>query len=590
MTVRAPIGQHAPRPSAHIPPPLPRTVAPVPPVPQRHAGPAWLQSQGPLGLIVAVLIALGYAWWLYGYPMLSGSSPFWWRDNADITQYLAGFNAYVHEPWHWPLLRLNSLNTPDGTLATFLDTVPLYAAILKLVHPGAGYWNPYGLWIALCFTLQGVGAWWICREARVRSWAALAALSLLLASFPALTFRIAHTSLMSQWMLVFALAIYLRSVRLGRVALGSWALLLVGGFYINIYLFVMASAIFAADVLRQWLLRPPYGLAVGRPAWRAPLLAPVIVYGLLFVSMWITMLPMPPGAGGREWGFGHYSMNLLAPLHGGMLLHFPNPTAHDGQGEGYNYLGVFLLALTAFVVKLRGQRDPAFWRRHGALLVTLVLLAAYALSNTVYLGNAQLFSLRLPHWIDGLTATFRSSGRFFWPVGYAIVVFTVLGAARHLRTAQAAMVLTAVVALQLWDLREHHERVRGAVAQAGGHAIDPARWNAFLGPDVKALQHYPPFRCSDSTPSKALLPVMAYAVQHGYPLSTGYIARASKPCDNHGAEIARLPANVAVAFEKQAYPHQQDAERMMGANATCTDMDIVFLCRRNGTNLIQNKP
>ncbi|MEF9930349.1 MAG: DUF6311 domain-containing protein [Massilia sp.] len=556
---------------------------------RRLAQSNWLGANGAAGLLLAAALGLGFAWWLYGYPMLRGSSPFWWRDNADITQYLAGFNAYVHEPWHWPLLRLNSLNTPDGTLATFLDTVPLYAAMLKLVHPGAGYWNPYGMWIALCFTLQGVGAWWICREARVRSWAALGALALLLASFPALTFRISHTSLMSQWLLVFALAVYLRSARLGRIALGSWALLLVGGFYINIYLFVMASAIFAADVLRQ-LLRAPSVPAVGRPAWRAPLLAPVIVYGLLFASMWITMLPLPPGAGGRDWGFGHYSMNLLAPLHGGALLQFPHPIAHDGQGEGYNYLGVFLLALTAFVVRLRGQRDPVFWRRHGALLAVLVLMALYAMSNVVYLGNAQLFSLNLPVSLEGVTATFRSSGRFFWPVGYAIVVFTVLGAARHLRWPQATVLLAAVAALQLWDLREHHDRVRATAAQAGGHAIDPARWDAFLGPGVKALQHYPPFRCGDTSASKALLPVMAYAVQHGYPLSTGYIARASKACDNHGAEIARLPASVAVAFEKRAYPLLQDAERMMGANATCTDMDIVYLCRRNGTNLIQNTP
>lgn len=588
MSTPAPDGTRATREAAHVRlerrTPAPGRAAPPPPaaLPARLA--RWLDANGPLGLALAMLLAIGYAWWLYSYPMLRGTAPFWWRDSADITQYLAGFNAYVHEPWRWPLLRLESLNTPDGTLATFLDTIPLYAMFLKLVHPGAGYWNPYGLWIALCFTLQGVGAWWLCREARVRNWAALAALALLLASFPALTFRISHTSLMSQWMLVFALAIYLRGSRLGRLALGPWTALLVGGFYINIYLFVMASAIFAADVLRD-LLRAPVTRATAARALAAPLL----VYGLLFATMWITMLPLPPGSGQREWGFGYFSMNLLAPLHGGRLLQFAHPVAHDGQGEGFNYLGIFVLGLALLSYKLHAWRDPGFWRRHGVLAAVLALLAMYSLSNIVWLGDNRLYSLELPPLFDGVTSALRSSGRFFWPVGYAAVIFAVLGAARHLGGLRAAAVLALVVALQLWDLKPQHAWVRATAGQHSEPVIDPARWQAFLGPDIKALHYYPPFRCG-ATSSPSLLPSMAYAVQHGYPLSTGYIARATKSCVNYGAEIARLPAHTAVIFDKQTYPQQADAERLMAPGAACADMQIVFLCRRGATPSDGNTP
>lgn len=305
----------------------------APPLPRR---PRWLGANGALGLVVATLLAFGFVCWLMPKQILNGTAPFWSHDHADITQYVAGFNAFVHEPWHWPLLRIDSLNTPQGTLATFVDVIPLYALVLKLVHPGRGYWNPYPLWIVLCFTLQDVGAWWICREAKVRNWAALAALALLLASFPALTTRTAQTSLMSQWMVVFALAAYLRSGRLGRIATGSWMALLVCGFYINIYLFAMASAIFAADVLRQ-SLRPQPTARLARKAAARALLAPLAVYGLLFATMWLTMLPLPPGAGKPEWGYGFYSMNLLAPLSGGQLLQFDHPIVHEGQGEGFNY-------------------------------------------------------------------------------------------------------------------------------------------------------------------------------------------------------------------------------------------------------------
>ncbi|AWG45900.1 hypothetical protein AM586_23805 [Massilia sp. WG5] len=529
---------------------------------------------------MAACLGLGFALWLYKYPMLRGTAPFWWREDADITQYLAGFNAFVHEPWHWPLLRIDSLNTPDGTLATFLDTIPLYAMFLKLVHPGAGYWNPYGLWIALCFALQGVGAWWICREARLRNWAALVALALLLAAFPALTRRIPHTSLMSQWLLLFGLAVYLRSGRLGRIATGSWVVLLNCAFYINIYLFAMTSALFAADVLRE-LLRTPYK----RSSIVRALLAPLAVYGVLFATMLVTMLPLPLGAGNGEWGFGYYSMNLLSPLNGGQLLHFEHPESQPGQGEGHNYLGIFLLSLTFFVYKLRQAHDCHFLRRHCALLGVLAVLTLYALSNRVYLGETLVYTLQLPQQLDGVTSTFRSSGRFFWPVGYAIVVFTVLGLVRHLKAGQAAAVLMVLLLLHFWDLQPHNDRVRAEIAQASGHSINAAQWEAFLGTKVRALHYYPPFHCAPTSPSAALLPTMAYAVRHGYSMSTGYIARAVKPCTGYAADIMNLPANTAVVFDKQVFTRQDAAEQLMGANATCADMQIVFLCRRDITNL-----
>lgn len=545
----------------------------------------WLGTQGPLGLALAAALGLGFAWWLYGFAMLHGTAPFWWREDADITQYLAGFNAFASDRWRWPLLRLETLNAPDGTLATFLDTVPLYALVLKVLAQGKGYWNPYGLWIALCFTLQGVGAWWICREARVRNWAVLVALTLLLVSFPALTMRIGHTSLMSQWLLLFALAAYLRSTRLERLASGAWIALVIGAFYINIYVFAMVSAIFAADVLRQ-LLRPPFGAASVARILAVPLAA----YGLLYLSMWATMLPLPVGSANPEWGFGYYSMNILAPLHGGRLLVFEPPVAHDGQGEGFNYLGIFLLALAFFVYKLYARRDPDVWRRNGALVGALLVLAMFSLSNLVHLGSVRLYVLSLPEWTAVVTSTFRASGRFFWPVGYAIVVFTVLGLARQLSARAATVVLALLLWLQFWDLQPHHAGVRATIQRPGKIAIDQARWEAFLGPTIKAMHYYPPFRCSDTPGTEALLPVMAYAVKHGYPFSTGYIARATKRCDNTAQTISQLPASTAIAFEKKSFPRLADAQALMGPAATCADMEIVFLCRRNdSTSPITNQ-
>ena len=537
---------------------------------------------GPLALLLAALVALALAHYIFTTPFMRGLTPFWHQQDNDLAQYLAGFNAFVHEPWHWPLLRLTSVNAPDGTLVTFLDAIPLYALLLKLWQhgPDLPFRNPYALWLNACYLLQGAGAWWICREARTRSWIALAAMTVLLATFPPLTFRINHTSLMSQWLLLFGLAAYLRSQRLGRLASGSWIALLLIAFYINIYLFFMLALLFAADLLRQ--------LQQGQ--LRRALATGTAAVVLLGGSLLLTMLPLKGDAGGGEWGFGYYSMNLLGPFAGGRLLQFPHPQANDGQGEGYAYVGIFLLMAVAYACTLRRRLDPAFWQRHRALTVVLIFMTCFALSNIVFLGTEELFRVNLPEWTAKLTSTFRSSGRFFWPVGYVLTAFAVVSLVRLLPPMRAALLLVLLVALQQYDLAPTRLRAREAVSVGAVERLHDAVWSGFFGPEVKDLQVYPPFGCGHGQPTQTVLPTMVYAVQHGMTISTGYIARVKRPCDNYAAEIAahRSPAS-AFVFLKDDFPDRSAAEALLGgaSAAQCIEADFAWLCQR--TAAMENK-
>lgn len=536
------------------------------------------------GLLLSVLLSLSFACWLYSLRFLRGHGPFWQSQNSDITQYLAGFNAFVREPWQWPLLHISSINWPAGTLATFVDTVPLFALVLKLTHraPLDGLLNPYGRWVAICYLLQGAGAWWICREAKLKSWVGLAALTLLLASFPALSYRIHHTSLMSQWILLFGFAIYLRGSRLGRIAFGPWIALVVCAFYINIYLFSMLSALFVADVVRH--LRPG--------CWRAALLAPLAAYGLLGLSLFATMLPLAATAGAPEWGFGFYSMNLLAPFAGGALLSWPHAIAQSGQGEGFNYLGIFLIALAVYALRLRGRADPGFWSRHHALLAVLMILALYALSNVVYLGEAQVLTWWMPEWAPMITGQLRASGRFFWPVGYATVIFTVLTIGRHAGRWRAPLLLALLTGLQLWDLGPHHDRIQASLQQPSPALVDEARWNAFLGSSTDTLYFYPSFRCGKHPANDTMLPTMLYAAKHKLNLSTGYVARVAKPCGGMAAEIAGANSpSAAFVFVRSEFTGRDEVQRLLGgpAAATCIDADFAFLCKRAGPGSREKK-
>lgn len=539
---------------------------------RRSRGAALLRPDGPAGLLLAAAIALLYAAWIYPPGFLQGNAPYWLQLDHDVTQYIAGFNAYAREAWHWPLFRIESLNAPEGTLSTFVDAIPLYALLLKLVAGGAEapFWNPYGLWIGLCYVLQGAGAWWLCREAGLRSWASLACMAFLLASFPALGFRVTHVSLLSQWMLVFAFALYVRSARRATLSWLGWTLLVPFAFYTNIYLVVMVCLVFGADWLRHaWHDR-----------WLRALRNLVLPFALLGVSLFATMLPMAAGSGEKEWGFGFYAMNLLAPLAGGQLLPLDAALAKDGHGEGYNYLGLAVLLAFPLMLAWRLARDPRFVLRHLPLLLVLLLAFGYALSNEIYIGKQAAYQWIVPEWMVPITSQLRASGRFFWPAGYAIVIFTVIALHRRAPAAWRPLLLGAVLAVQAWDLGPAHAILRAKSSTTSAPPLDFAAWDRALGAGVKALNVYPPFRCGKAAPHQTLLPLMYYAAERKLAMSTGYMARTARPCDNYAQDIAARPvAGAAYVFAQADFADEGAVHQLFGARAVaCRPVDFAWVC------------
>src|SRR5690554_5440160 len=87
------------------------------------------------GLVVAFLITFAFVNMVFPVGFLSGTAGFWQTQVDDITQYIAGFNAYFSEPWHYPLFKIESLDYPRSTRTTFVDAIPIYALLLKVLVP-----------------------------------------------------------------------------------------------------------------------------------------------------------------------------------------------------------------------------------------------------------------------------------------------------------------------------------------------------------------------------------------------------------------------------------------------------------------------
>jgi hypothetical protein len=231
-------------------------------------------------------------------------------------------------------------------------------------------------------------------------------------------------------------------------------------------------------------------------------------------------------------GLGHYSMNLLSPVSptGGWSVILPEwPRATNGQDyEGFQYLGLGLFALMVAAAALR-------WRTAGApdrprpMIVALLLLvsaamAVFALSPRVTLGRAVLVDFTGP-FAERL-AVFRATGRFFWPLGYLLVIGVVSTVVARARAQTALALLAGAAALQMIDLNAAHlERRRNAhdpAFHAWRQPMVAAAWAAAL-PHYDHLVLYPPPQCGPSPISYE--PPAYVARRHGLTINAGGVAR-----------------------------------------------------------------
>ena len=200
-------------------------------------------------------------------------------------------------------------------------------------------------------------------------------------------------------------------------------------------------------------------------------------------------------------------MNLLAfvtPLGWSRLLPACRSPARARRAKGFHYLGAGVLALVVLAVGLavaarRGHRPRRGARIWPPLVVAAAsVMALFALSPIVTFGSRVLVDLNGP-WAAPL-ATFRSSGRFVWPLVYVLVIWAVVTVARRLPPRAAC----AVARPSPWSLQTGRSARRACHCAAAPRAIrrstpgrssSPAdRWQA-IAPHYRHVELVPAPQC-----------------------------------------------------------------------------------------------
>ncbi len=472
-----------------------------------------------LKLDYAAAGAMGFVLFLLRFPanILSPTNLEWVYSRPDPSMFHLGWRFFREAPLQIPPGAVPGYLWPAGSSVALTDSIPLVAFLLRpLSSVLPGDFQYLGIWLAVNSVLQCVFAFALARLVTPsRAVAALAAALFFL--MPSFLDRYGHVALSSHWIILAALVLLLGNRSLYD-ARWRWLTLLFLGGLVHPYLTLMALAVFAAHVLRDVL-------QVEHSTQRA--LTHVFAPGLgLVVFAWWLSGSFVYGFGNSlgEVGFGYFSMNLNAPFNALDTSTFlkPLPMATSGQYEGYNYLGLGIMLVMggALALQLATRSFARPTTPQWVLVGLMLLLVALSLSSKVTFNQHTLLSYSLP---ESLTSPLRSSGRFFWPVGY-LILFASLHVLCRGRQVGVATLLLLAIALQVVDVKSIVVSRDDFSDLEYATRFDDPIWRSPALQDVQVIKTFPPYEVSTER-WRDFRDISQLALQLGASTTAAYVAR-----------------------------------------------------------------
>lgn len=500
-----------------------------------------------LVLLVAVFAGAFDVWLLLGWREIDPLNLSWL--SGDSAVYQVGWDFFRSEPsWHVPLTWIARLDYPTGASASYFDFIPLVAIPLRLISPLLpAHFQYLGLYAVACFILQ---SWFGLRlvahlAGKDRVFALLGGAFFLLS--PILTKELyGQFALLSQWLVLASLYYYFRlspakSLHANMtpfVVLG----ILAGGiqpYFALMVIIVGVAAAIRACALRRTAQPESYATREGPlspsteqsfapcAAWAVALLAATIV-SLTFFGF---IVPGKSQFAGIR--YTDYSMNLLGPINPQTpwaLYIKAFPVVHGWTLAGYDYLGMGVLLLLFIALARSPGAARALWSPAILPLTAVaVVCTLLALSVQIGVGDHVLFTIPLPKFAFDLLASFRASGRLFWPAYYLLLLAAIAGIAVTVHSvAGRRVILAAALVIQVIDILPIRDGVAAAAQVRHPDRLLSPAWAA-LPARYHHLVILPAFQCSVHTPGGlAAWPQFAeLAASGGMTLNSVYIARIS---------------------------------------------------------------
>jgi hypothetical protein len=507
----------------------------------------------PTLLVVSFLLGAALTLTMLPVPIILGEAGFWDFPYGtvpggivDMAQTLVAYRYYELAPWTLPILNIPNLVPPAGTNLVWLDAVPLLCLFAKFIVTISGTSvNLLGIFLFFCFALPGVAmtaVFWVTGQRGLIGAIVGAALA---DSLPFLLFEWGHVALCAQFLIIFALLLYLLSQQHSsdwRVSIAWVAMLLITLLTSN-YLFVMVGGLWFAALLQLRLSR-----RIRTVRFSVEALATVGIVACVARAMGILSWDLRFGG---THDFGVFSMNLGSPFVPQLSGALPPLATYwigmRSQVFDYVGIGVLIVLVTGLPALARWARRHA--RSHIALIGVLGGFLLFALSNKITLGSHTLLEIPLPEQVAFALGAFRASGRFFWPIGYTIVAASTLVVLRSFRPGGALAILTVASVLQLIDTSSQRWAIAASTNHAAPAVVDRQRVADAMA-ESRGVKIFPTTGCvrtavrSDDAQGRqtlrleqATVEIQILAAHSGLPINSAITDRLQTDCTAEAAAI-----------------------------------------------------
>ncbi len=463
-----------------------------------------------IGLFLGALVFVA----LNGYKIIDPTHIEWIMGAGDPGQHFLGWHFFRSEPWSFPLGVIKNYHYPSGTCLVFTDAIPLIGIPLKLFSSFLPQTFQYtGLWLLGSYMLQGLFASLLLQRFTKNSLLILLGTTFFLLSPIMFTRSGHHEALVGHWLILASLYLYFSSYT--RSTKIKWVFLIIIASMVHFYLLVMVLVIWSGYILGYILSDS------GKNNILKTIKYFLFTMTILILTMWIIGYFTIPFGSASTGGFGFYSMNMLSPFNpmGGGTTTFLNKfkMTTGGQHEGLNYFGFGLLLMMIAALCKSSNTIKDFKRnRHVPLIIIVIILYIYALSNKITFGSEVLVSFEYPWLLKDLGGILRASGRMFWPAYYIIMLTTIFIIIKYYSTKKSIFILSIFLIIQIIDFYPWYSS-RDLNSRTWGSTLKSSDWGK-IADSIDHIVMIPPiFDKSYSFP--------LYAANNNLDINIGYIAR-----------------------------------------------------------------
>ena len=433
-------------------------------------------KNNPTVLAIPIILGMIAFFIVVGPKALNPLNIDWLLRGESLEDYLA-WVFYRRSPWSWPIGINPNYGLEISSSIVYSDSIPLLAIFFKIFRSVISETFQYfGIWLLTCFILQGIAAWMLIKLITNNYLVLILGTTLFIFS-PTMLWRIDELqgALVGHFFILFAIYLNLRPDEKFRVIL--WCLLLCASVLVHFYIFAMVFILWVANFSDLFLIEKKLNF------YR--LVKELFVIAIFFtLTVWQSGYFLISGGSASEWGYGQFNFNLLSIFYSRGWSNLVLIKDFIKDFESFNYVGLGILLLffvsTSLAIFKKSIIKSSFFKKHIFYFSALVCLMIFAISNSIDFGPWS-FVIPIPDSVLSVLNVIRHSNRFFWPVYYSALLFSIYCLVKIDNRKILYIFLIGICSLQIYDTQAGWGKLRHKLMWPGppedGEPLQNSFWN-----------------------------------------------------------------------------------------------------------------